>query len=189
MLVNKRELARVLQCSLPTVDRLIDRHGDRFPVVAAGALGREWQFDAQAVLDFLREVDHAQQAAGEARDAELQQYALPFMPADDESKGLKPADLLALAKVREAQRREAREVGFLVPTAEVRQALGTAFARLAVRLRAEIRQAAQDHNLPDAVTRALLERVASAQRDFAGNAEKFLDPDMDAPREPFRLSA
>ena len=189
MLVNKRELARVIQCSLPTVDRLIERHGERFPIVARGTLGREWQFDAQAVVDFLREVDREQEAAGAARDAELQQFVLPLGAVEEETKGLKPTDLLALAKVREAQRREAREVGFLVETAEVRQALGSAFARLAVRLRSELRQAAQDHNLPDAVTRALLERVASVQRDFAANAEKFLQPQGDAPHEPFRLSA
>ena len=189
MLVNKRELARVIQCSLPTVDRLLERHGDAFPIVERGALGREWKFAPQAVIDFLREVDRTQQEAGEARDAELQQFVLPLAPVEEDTKGLKPTDLLALAKVREAQRREAREVGFLVETAEVRQALGTAFARLAVRLRAELRQAAQDHNLPDAVARALLERISAVQRDFAANADRFLQPEGDAPREPFRLSA
>jgi hypothetical protein len=82
LLVNKRELARrVLGCSLPTVNDLIDGHAD-FPIVTRGAPGVEWQFDAAAVTEFL-----AAQSRAEA------DQACAVEPSGAEAEGLISAGL------------------------------------------------------------------------------------------------
>ncbi len=170
--VNKRELASLLRVSAPTLDRLIERHGDAFPVLQRGDKGREWSFDADAVRAFLAEYEAAQAEAARERTDAVRQAALPI--ANEDEQKLKPAELLALAKARMIARQEQREAGLLVDTASVRAALGAAFARLNSALHAAVRQVARDHNLPEPVTRAVAAALADAQREFVRSADEFL---------------
>ena len=84
-LVTKKELARLLRISRQTLDLWIERYGDEFPVLERGTNGREWQFDADLVIEFLR-AKQAENAARQAnRDALLDQLTLPIATPDTQA--------------------------------------------------------------------------------------------------------
>ncbi|HZL59173.1 MAG TPA: hypothetical protein VFC38_05690 [Stellaceae bacterium] len=60
--VNKGELARILTCSLPTIEALINRYPD-MPILQRGSNGVEWQFDA-AVREMKEVFDQAPAGEG-----------------------------------------------------------------------------------------------------------------------------
>src|SRR5690242_3110714 len=101
LIVNKRELARrVLDCSLPTLNELIERYPD-FPVERRGSNGVEWLFDADRVVDFLRAKREAEARASEERNALFAQFRLPIDEvAPEGADELSPAQRAALAKAR-----------------------------------------------------------------------------------------
>jgi Phage DNA packaging protein Nu1 len=128
---NKAELTAILGCAPSTLTAWIERYGDEFPVVERGTNGREWQFDPADVIAFLktRRAEEERQAAEHV--ALLQQFALPGLTSPDDAAGVvKPADLLALARVRQIHRREHLESGLLVRTDDVRTALAGHLTRL-----------------------------------------------------------
>ena len=67
-LVNKREMARLIECSVPTLDALIAKHAD-FPVHRRGSNGVAWEFDPDAVVPFLSAVREAEERELVATDA------------------------------------------------------------------------------------------------------------------------
>jgi phage terminase Nu1 subunit (DNA packaging protein) len=183
--VNKAELATILRTSLPTLDKLLRKHGDAFPVLRKGTNGVAYEFDPAAVTAFLRQIDETRIAAGQARDELMQQYTLPEI-APPEDAALTPRDRVALAKLRQLEREEAIEAGFLVETAKVRAAVYTAFAALRRDMDAAIRQELRNAAIPDAVIRSIQARIAEAQRVFVTTAQETLkaasDPkDADQP--------
>jgi hypothetical protein len=128
---NKAELTAILGCAPSTLTAWIERYGDEFPVIERGTNGREWRFDPAAVIAFLktRRAEEERQAAEHV--ALLQQFALPGLTSPDDAAGVvKPADLLALARVRQIHRREHLESGLLVRTDDVRTALAGHLTRL-----------------------------------------------------------
>lgn len=183
-LVNKRELAAILGISQPTLADWIDRHAD-FPVVERGTNGKEWRFDAAAVAEFIRAKD--EEAAREEADrrARLAQLGLPFTdPGDAAAPASTDYTLDDIKRIQLADKLRT-ERGFLVSVPETRQHLTASIARWNRSLHAVIRQAARDFALPDAIARALDERLAEAQRQFVrelrGGANLF-DDDDDARR-------
>ena len=70
-IVNKRELARTIKLSVPTIDSLLARYPD-FPVIRRGNTGTAWAFDPEAVLSFL-EMKKSEEAA--ARKAQIEYFA------------------------------------------------------------------------------------------------------------------
>jgi phage terminase Nu1 subunit (DNA packaging protein) len=72
-IVNKRELARLVRRSEPTVDRWIE---DGCPVIEGGSNGVAYKFDPQAVLDWRRGVEQRAAEDALAREAEIDQLAL-----------------------------------------------------------------------------------------------------------------
>lgn len=175
VLFNKAELAQALGCSLPTLDKLLRRHAERFPVVRQGRNGVEWQFDPEAVIAFLQAEDDARARAGQAKDELMQQVMLPGI-AKPEDAGLKPADLLTMAKVRAMEREERIQAGFLVQTADVRAALTTAFTKLRTDMFSSIRTACSDANIPQATIRTIISRVEDADRRTVAQLQHLLDP-------------
>jgi phage terminase Nu1 subunit (DNA packaging protein) len=158
--VNKAELATVLSCSHPTVDRLIRRHGDAFPVIRQGGNGKEWQFDPAAVVLYLREVEAAAAAAGQARDALVEQYRLPGVA--QEAPGVTPSDLLKLAQVRRLETEEAIRASFLIETPVLRPKLEDVFSRLRRENAAAVRSTLTDNAIPEAVIRTIESRINEA---------------------------
>src|SRR5579862_9714300 len=137
MLVNKRELAVILGCSLPTLDKMIRQHRN-FPTVRRGSPGVDWGFEAETVIEFIRqkreEARHDAERALEEKAAYLDQFALPIDDLVPESeRGLSPNQRAALARARLAERKLAMESGMLVPVAELRQGLTAVWSHLGKR--------------------------------------------------------
>ena len=172
LVVNKRELSRLLRTSVVSLGNWIEKWSD-FPVVERGTNGREWRFDPPAVVEFLRakkEQERRQERElGESRDAALSQMTLPLSLLGDDQRPPAPGtslkDQKAALELRVAQRKEAEALGRLVACDEVRDAITIAFATMSRVLSASIRSIGHDHNLPPAILRSLQTRITSAQRD------------------------
>ena len=165
-LVNMRVLALTLRTSRQSLSAWLDRWPD-FPIVERGRNGREYKFDAASVISFLRE-KKAEQARGSAeRDEALAQLALPFDLADEEDRpGLSIKERIDALRLRRMEREEAERSGQLVEAAAVSDALSVALVQWNRALNNSVRSAVREHNLPDAVQRALLVRIGDTQRTF-----------------------
>lgn len=175
LFVNKRELARqVLHCSLPTLNDLLERYPD-FPIERKGSNGVEWQFDPAKAVAFLKGVEEAERRASDERAELFKQFSLPVDEiAGDEARGLSPTQRYQLAKARGAETELARKSGFLLETAETRQALQTALGRLGKSLDALPGQIGRSHNLPDEVVRAIRNRIDEFRQTLVGDLKAFL---------------
>ncbi len=174
-LVNKRELAfRVLSCSLPTLDKMLERYPD-FPVVTRGGNGVEWEFDPVEALAFVRRQREDAARATVAQQEFFAQFSLPIDDVAPEGAAeLAPAQRLAMAKARQAEQQLARETGFLVETAAVRQALQIGLAALGRSLQQMPRMLCGEFNLPDEVERAMQRRISDAQRQLVASVQTVL---------------
>lgn len=169
---NKRDLARALGVSLPTLDGLIARFPD-FPVAERGTSGREYRFDIPSAVAFVTDKRAEAEREAEEKAEFLAQFSLPLGGTPEVPEGIKPSEMLAAAKLRTLQRKEAMESGLLVPTTEVRQVVTAAYAALNRRLNAVVNQIARTHALPDAVLRDMQARFHEAQRAFVAETETF----------------
>lgn len=176
-LANKRELARVLDCSLPTVTELLDRYPD-FPVERRGTNGLEWQFDVAKVQAFLSEKREAEQRDDEARRDLFRQFSLPFAGYDNGAPGgapLSASAMLAMARTRQVDTKLAREAGLLVPTSEVRQNITPALTRFMRLVDAMPRSIGSRFNLPDAVTTAMRSYLDEERRALVAELERLYE--------------
>ena len=188
VVVNKQELADALRCSRPTVDALLRRYPD-FPVLREGKNGEAWQFDLSAASAFLQARRAEERAGTERRSELLAQISLPIDDVTpDLDRKLKPADRLAMARARSAERDLAIKSGLLVPTSDVRVALSTAFAKLQADLRSFLRQIGRDHDWPDAVLRRHEAELADLQRGFVASAGMYLAEQDAADPKEFHLA-
>jgi phage terminase Nu1 subunit (DNA packaging protein) len=175
-LVNKKELAALLGCALPTIAAWVDRYPD-FPVQERGTNGRQWLFDPSEVRGFLLAKREAEQTEADERNERLKQFALPGLDQSDETGTIKATDLLAMARVRALQRQEQREAGLLVPTSDVRMALTSAFTRLNRALSAMLGQLARKHGWGEVQLRDARTMLHEMQRVFVRDAGSFAPAD------------
>ena len=171
MIVNKTELCEIINTTIPTLDKLLRRH-EKFPIVERGNNGREYQFDVNAVVTFLEEREAERARAGAERDDLMRQYTLPVTA--DAEKNLTPGDLLQMAKLRQLERREQIEAGFLIEAAEARKELYSAFGDLRRDMGTAVRQALRNANIPEPVIRNIEASIADAQRRFVAKAQAAL---------------
>lgn len=176
LLVNKRELAkRILRTSLPTLDDLMGKYPD-FPIERQGSNGVEYLFDADRVVEFLRQKREDEARAAQQRQSLFEQFSLPIDDvAPDEARALTPAQRAALARARLAERKLAIESGLLVSSAEMRQVLTMALGRLGKFLEQLPGQVARDHRLPEEVARAMRSRMDDARRVFVRDLKALLE--------------
>jgi len=184
MLVSKRELCAVLRISRPTLDNWLDRNDD-FPVMERGGNGKEWQFDAAAVVAYLRDKKDQEQRDAAERAGRLQQFALPIddVAADREAASLTPQERVAYARARQLERALARDSGLLVPTAEVRAALQIAIARLGRHLDSLVLQLARKHQWSPTVLRDTQGMLRDGREAFIRDLRGFA-PDATSGVEP-----
>lgn len=181
-LVSKRELAGVLKCSRPTLDNLLDRHGEKFPVVRQGSNGRAWQFDAEAVVSFLRAEQEREEAELTARAEQLEQFRLPGLEPEptEPTAAARPKDILDTLRAQKLRHDMAKEAGQLVWKSHVRQQLSTAIAGMNRFLQALPAQAGRRFNLPDAVTADMARLIADQQGEFQRQLRDLLEAPADA---------
>jgi len=175
VLVNKRELARRLGVSLPTMGALIDRYQD-FPVVERGTNGVEWKFDLATVIAFVQAQREAEAASKAARDEQLAQLVLPLdlQPAEIPAPGLSFRDQLAAVELRAKLRKEAIEAGGLVRVVDVENDLTIMLGTWRAALRDFLRQMAREQNWSDELARVYEARLAKLQEKLVDQAPELL---------------
>ncbi len=165
ILVTKIELARLLGVSAPTVAAWLRRYPD-LPVAAVGRKGRPWRFDPAAVRTFLEAQREAERRMDVARAERVAQFALPLQtqpdrrPSDD---GRSPAELLAMVRVRRAEREEAVACGRLVDAAKARASFADVLGRLGRDMRGSVRRLLAEHGVAGDAAAAIEAAVAEQQ--------------------------
>lgn len=156
MRVNKLELSRLLNISVPTLNAWILKYADAFPVIERGTNGKDWAFDAIAVRAFLAGKQEEEQRSAAARNEQIRQLSLPMGhnggPAIDGEvppAPMRPADLLAMAKLRRMEREEAYECGRLVRVTELQATLDELTMTWDAELRTAVRRFGSMHSLSD----------------------------------------
>ena len=183
-LVSKRELCTILRISRPTLDNWLDRNDD-FPVVERGGNGKEWQFDAAAVVAYLRDKKDQEQRDAAERAERLQQFALPIddIAAAPDAASLTPQERVQYARARQIERELARDSGLLVPTADVRQALQTAIRQLADHFDSVVHQVAREEQWPPATLRKVQGKMHEGRTAFISRLRDY-SPDATGGVEP-----
>ena len=164
MIVNKLELCRIIDTSVPTLNQLILKYGPQFPCVERGGPGREYQFEADDVVEFLRQKEEEAARAGAERDELMRQYTLPGVEVD--APGFSPADQLRLAQLRKLEREEQIRCGMLIEASELRAVLTDAFGRLGRDMSSAIEQVLRESNIPPTVIRSIRAQFDEARRGF-----------------------
>jgi phage terminase Nu1 subunit (DNA packaging protein) len=175
LLVNQRELAKILGCTAPTVREMIARYPD-LPIDTVGAVGREYLFDAAAVTEFLATKRDEEAAASAERQELFDQFRLPL--PDDGANGvgaISPSQRVAIAKAIALERRNAIETGQLILASEMRQTLTVAIAALAQHLNGLPQQIGRQFNLNEAVVRGIQLAINDGRRTFVRTLRKDLD--------------
>lgn len=179
LFVNKRELAKLLRCSIPTLDKLIDDNAD-FPVEHRGSNGVEWQFDADTVCQFIQAKRTAEAQQYKERSELFGQISLPIEDAPAGGGALTPTQRMNLARARMAERKLAMESGLLVSTAEMRQVLMISIAKFGRFLDTLPAQLGRRHGLPEEVVRAARQYIDEQRRLFVKEMQEALREDENA---------
>ena len=182
-LINKQELASRLGVSLPTLSAWMRRWDAEFPVEERGTNGRDYKFDAAAVIDFIENKRDVERSKLTERDEALAQLVFPGFEPEPLAPGLSLKDQHEALKIRRLQRQEAEDAGKLVLVSEIRPLLTDAFTSWNARLHAALRAGARDANLTQAQLAAIEARIADAQREFVRETTAYLAP-QDAPAPP-----
>ncbi|MBU6246455.1 MAG: terminase small subunit, partial [Xanthomonadaceae bacterium] len=162
--VKKKELAKLLGISRQTLDQWVERWSD-FPVLERGRNGREWQFDPDAVIAFLRAKREEERERKEARDELLAQLVLP-LGGDEEAPtvGLSIGDQLKAAQLSRLHREEAEKLGRLVDRGEVEAVLSEVLPEMQRASREAMRRACQDMRFPEEHVLRIDAAIVEAQR-------------------------
>lgn len=180
VLVNKKELAKRLGCSLPTLDRIIERYPD-FPIAQPGSNGRQYLFDAAVVVAYIREQQEREKAEAARRDTLLDQLVLPLAATDepDAPDGrLSPTQRLQLARAHREERRLASDAGLLTPTPRVQAALAETLGGLARFLDGLPQTLGRRYNLPEVVVTAMKRDLDEQRRQLVTDLKKKLQPEQ-----------
>lgn len=177
LIVNKRELAKALKCSLPTLNELVDRYDD-FPVRTQGKNGVEWEFDLAEIIEFLKAKDEAEARAAQERSALFKQLSLPIDTiAPEGSAELSPSQRRQLAEALSKERKLAIETGLLVEVPQIRQNLQLSIGRLGRLFDTMPQQLAREFNLPEEVMRSMRRRIDDYRRAFVAEIGELMSAD------------
>jgi len=173
VLINKRELGKLLGVSLPTVSALIDRYPD-LPISRRGTNGVEWQIDGNAVVAFLRDKREEEARTRSVRDELLAQLTLPLDLDDAPAPGgtvISVKDQLDAAKLRDVLRKEREAAGKLVDAATVETEFASILANLNRELHGFLRRIGRDMGWPDEVTARYEADLSALQNRLVDDAD------------------
>jgi len=165
LVCNKVELAEHLKCSLPTLDALLRRYGDDFPVRRKGSNGIAWEFVLADVIAFLKAEREAEQHAADERAQLFEQFRLPLDElAAPEAEGMTPQQRASLALARQREHELALQTGQVVLASEMVEADRRMWKSLGRFLDSLPNQLARLHNLPDPVVRSMRAMIDEQRR-------------------------
>ncbi len=169
---NKKELAKALDCSLPTLDRLIDRFDD-FPIEQKGGNGVDYVFIVEDVKAYLEKIHAAELAAAEDR-LELFADLKIDRPGQATEGGITPAQRLSLVRAERETRKMKLEAGFLMDVATFKQEFAPVLGGLGQFLNGIPRRMGRRFNLPDEVILAMEDEMADELYRVVERAEKII---------------
>lgn len=179
LIVNKRELARLLKISPPTLDARLDAEPE-FPISQKGGPGVPWEFNTADVLEYERAKIEAERAETRRR-AEALAKIQPgmFTPGEEgpENPDYTPQQRLQAARAATAERKLARDARLLVHTGEVKQALEDLFASLGRKMDQLPQDLTRKFNLPSEVARHIKSDLDDWRRKAVAEIDKSLDTD------------
>jgi AraC-like DNA-binding protein len=171
---NKKELARALHVSVPTLDRWLERFGEAVPMLKRGSNGRGYEFDIPVAVQFFAERKAEEAARAAERDEALAQLDLPLL---DDTPNVSQRDI-GLALDNEGKRQKlAISRGIYTPAAEIRAALSIILAGFHPRLESIVRRVCAEHHMPETVEHALLGSFSDATDDLCTDLQKLLPAD------------
>lgn len=181
ILINKRQLAKELDVSLPTLTSWIEKYED-FPIVSRGRNGSSYKFDAEEVFPFLDQKKEEELEKNAGRDEALASLQLSFsnlFPDDDALPIQSREDIkkqLDIAKLHQLKRKEAQECGLLVPANEMRDALMSTFARLGSESRNFIKRFGTENGIPEAIIQHKIAMYEDLQKATVNDILGLLTP-------------
>lgn len=134
VVVNKHELAKLLEKSLPTIDRMIE---DGMPVLKGGSNGVPYEFDANAVVAWLEEVARKEAELTAEKERQLAQLQLGLtggVAGDSAPIGLTAKQRIEAMQAEMLADKLARDRGALMPVEEVEAEFEAVFGLLRQRL-------------------------------------------------------
>lgn len=181
--LNKKEMAKRIGVSLPTLTSWIERWPD-FPIVERGTNGARYRFNPQHVLVFIREKQEEERAKTAERDERLTSIQLEMaglFPEDDVPPEESHADLKKLLdawKLRKLKREEALASGRLLVADDVRDNLMDVFARLGSETRSFWKRACVSNGVPGAIVERLLDDYGDVQRTVVSKLSSSLQEEI-----------
>jgi hypothetical protein len=161
---NKKELARALHVTAPTLDRWLERFGEEVPVLRRGSNGKPYLFDIAADTAFFLARQAEEVALTAARDEQLAQLAIPGLVPDG---GAVTQREIGLALDNEGKRQKLQlDRHRLVIAAEISAALTAAIAAAGAAFDSIVPRVAAKHPLPPIVVQALTDEFATARANL-----------------------
>jgi len=190
VIVNKRELTKLLRVSLPTLSNWMDRWPD-FPVKVPGKNGVEWQFIVADVVAFLTERREEEAARKSDRDDELLKLQLSFdlglqqevEPVFQTRVPVK--EQIELFKLNDLKLKQAERCRQLVKADDVADAFSMALAQIARECAVFVRQMGREQGWSDAQVRHAEVRFQDMQRKAVDEAMRSLEFDDAEPELRF----
>lgn len=151
--ISKKELARKLDCSLTTLDRIIDRYPD-FPIEERGSNGIAYKFDLPKVDHFLS-AKHLDEANAAAERFDLLAGLELESVNTNETGPLSPSQQLAAIKLQREMQKLRHEEGFLIDVSTLRQTMTPIISEVVQFLDGMPDRLGRRFNLPIEVTEAM----------------------------------
>lgn len=170
--VSLRQLAVACRTTAQTLYAWMDKWPD-FPVIKHGSRGVAALYSVSAVTDFLTAKRADLERTQTGNPEQLIQFSRK--PRDEEAAAGPLKEQIDAVKLARLKREEAERTGVLVEAAAVMDALTGAYVGLQRTLRAAVRQACVDLNLPAEAVKVLMDKIEAAQRAFVREAEAGLE--------------
>lgn len=186
--LNKKEMAKRIGVSLPTLTSWIERWDD-FPIVERGTNGARYRFNPHDVLLFISEKQAEERAKTAERDERLTSIQLEMaelFPEEESVPEESHSDIkkqLDAWKLRAFKRKEAEISGRLLIASEVRDNLMDVFARLGSETRSFWKRSCIRNGIPAPVVDRLLDDYADVQRTLVNSLSDSLRSEIEDSHE------
>lgn len=183
--INKRQLAKRLDVSLPTISLWIEKYPD-FPIEVRGTNGSSYKFNAEHVFAFLQKKKEEEQEKNAEKDQKLASLQLTFdnlLGDSDEGQNhrrfFSTKEEKDIWQLRELKRKEAERCGKLVIADEIRDHFINAFTRLGTESRNFISRLCRNQNMPEQIIKKTENDFAEMQRIVVSQIAEVLDQEGD----------